>query len=99
MDTTRLRSKGEVCTASQAHVFVTNFDQLIACCDRSQTGKRLPGALYVHVSALPALERSLQDYENLARQHLKKLEGATLVKFSTDQPRVSYLSYPDFDTD
>ena len=95
MDTTRLGSKGEVCTTSQAHVFVTNFDQLIACCDRSQTGKRFPGALYVHVSAL---ERSLQDYENLARQHLKKLEGATLVKFSTDQPRVSYLSYPDFDT-
>lgn len=24
-------------------------------------------------------QRSLQDYENLARQHLKKLEGATLV--------------------
>lgn len=45
------------------------------------------------------LERSLQDYEKLARQHLKKLEAATLVKFSTDQPRVSYLSYPDFDTD
>lgn len=99
MDTIRLGSKGEVCTTSQAHVFVTSFDQLIACCDRSQTGKRLPGALYVHISALPALERSLQDYENLARQHLKKLEGATLVKFSTDQPRVSYLSYPDFDTD
>ncbi|XGV96552.1 MAG: DNA phosphorothioation-associated putative methyltransferase [Leptolyngbya sp. BL-A-14] len=99
MDTTRLGSKGEVCTTSQAHVFVTNFDRLIACCNSSQTGKRLPGALYVHISALPDLERSLQDYENLARQHLKKLEGATLVKFSTDQPRVSYLSYPDFDTD
>jgi DNA phosphorothioation-associated putative methyltransferase len=83
------------------------FAEIVRCCDRSQTGKRLPGALYVHVSALSALERSLrdtrkgslQDYENLARQHLKKLEGATLVKFSTDQPRVSYLSYPDFDTD
>ncbi len=84
------------------------FAEIVRCCDfsevarsakRSRTGKRLPGALYVHVSALSALERSLQNYENLARQHLKKLEGATLVKFSTDQPRVSYLSYPDFDTD
>ncbi|MBD2094461.1 DNA phosphorothioation-associated putative methyltransferase [Trichocoleus sp. FACHB-591] len=99
MDIVGLGSKREVCnTTSQTHIFVTHFDQLVACCDRSQIGKRLPGALYVHVSALPALEQPLQDYENLARQHLKKLDGATLVKFSTDQPRVSYLSYPDFDT-
>ncbi len=68
------------------------FAEVVKCCDfsevarsakRSQTGKRLPGALYVHVSALSDLERSLQDtrkgslqdYENLACQHLKKLEG------------------------
>src|SRR3712207_5459284 len=78
------------CASKSIH---QQFAEIVRCCDRSQTGKRLPGALYVHVSALPALERSLQDYENLARQHLKKLEGATLVKFSTDQPRVCYLSY------
>jgi len=99
MDTARLGTRSEVSSAPlQAKSLVTSFDELVACCDRSQTGKRLPGALYVHVSALSALEQLLQDYENLARQHLKKLEGATLVKFSTDQPRVSYLSYPDFDT-
>ncbi|MGI0492159.1 DNA phosphorothioation-associated putative methyltransferase [Alkalinema pantanalense CENA528] len=85
-----------MCASKSIH---QQFAEIVRCCNRSQTGKRLPGALYVHVSALIALERSLQDYENLARQHLKKLEGATLVKFNTDQPKVSYLSYPDFDTD
>jgi len=76
-----------------------DFSEVVRSAKRSPIGKHLPGAVYVHVSALAALERSLQEYENLARQHLKKLEGATLVKFSTDQPKVSYLSYPDFDTD
>lgn len=74
------------------------FAEIVACCEQSQIGKRLPGALYVHISALPALEQPLQDYANLACQHLKKLDGVTLIKFSTDQPKVSYLSYPDFDT-
>ena len=27
------------------------------------------------------------------------MEGATLIKFHTDKPKISYLFYPDFDTE
>ncbi len=36
-------------------------------CQRSEVGKRLPSALYVHVSALPSLDPVLQSYEESAK--------------------------------
>lgn len=99
MDRTELQSKSEIRTSpSQTHFFVTQLEYLVDCCDRSPIGKRLPNALYVHISALTDLDPRLQDYESTARPYLKTTQGITLVKFSTDQPKISYLSYPDFDT-
>lgn len=80
----------------------SDFAEIVNCVNRSPIGKRLPTSLYVHLSALPSLERSLQNYETLARQQVQsqtQLDGATLVKFNTDQPKVSYLAYPEFETD
>ncbi|MBW4582230.1 MAG: DNA phosphorothioation-associated putative methyltransferase [Tildeniella nuda ZEHNDER 1965/U140] len=74
-----------------------NFSVLTTLCQRSKVGKLLPDALYVHVSALPALDPILQDYEKEARQIAAPPEVATLVKFNTEKPSVSYLVYPDFD--
>ncbi len=73
----------------------------------SPVGKRLPDALYVHQSALSRLDPHLQHLEQSARQHLpspvasalRSNNGFTLVKFSLSQPKVSYLTYPNFDTD
>jgi len=73
--------------------------EIAEVCQRSKVGKLLPNALYIHVSALPALEPLLQSYENRARRAAPQLEALTLIKFSTDQPKISYLFYPDFDTD
>ena len=74
------------------------FRAIATACQHSQVGKLLPDALYVHMSALSTLDPLLQAYENEARQ-IAAFEGATLVKFSLSKPSLSYLVYPDFDTD
>ena len=84
----------EVAPSSSADLFV-----LAEACQRSKVGKRLPDALYVHISALPALDPLLQRYENEARQLISSWEDVTLVKFSLEKPTISYLRYPDFDSD
>ncbi len=71
---------------------------ITSCCQNSPTGKKLPGALYVHISALPELNPLLRIYEGFASATTGRIDGATLVKFSTDKPKISYLLYPDFDT-
>jgi len=71
----------------------------VELCQRSSVGKRLPDALYVHVSALELLDPALQALEQLARKVTAQVETATLVKFSFSKPQIVYLFYPDFDTD
>jgi DNA phosphorothioation-associated putative methyltransferase len=74
------------------------FSEIALCCQNSAIGKHLPNALYVHSSAIATLDPLLQNYERQARIS-ENLTGATLVKFSTDKPKISYLFYPDFDRD
>ncbi|QQE67717.1 hypothetical protein GFS31_44300 (plasmid) [Leptolyngbya sp. BL0902] len=68
-------------------------------CQRSAVGKRLPDALYVHVSALTHLDPALQAVEHRARSSTPLANRATLVKFSLDKPQIAYLFYPNFDTE
>ena len=75
------------------------FAAMVACCDRSSIGKKLLGAFYVHISALPSLDPTLQTYEQAARRYLQNPITPTLIKFSTAQPKISYLLYPDFEVD
>ncbi|MEG3842992.1 DNA phosphorothioation-associated putative methyltransferase, partial [Microcoleus sp. herbarium14] len=74
-------------------------EKVARCCRESKVGKKLPTAFYVHVSALSALNPVLGIYENCARRNLENIDEATLVKFSLQQPKISYLFYPDFDSD
>lgn len=76
-----------------------DFQKITVCCQQSAIGKLLPNALYVHLSALENLDPLLQQYEQFARQWLKSERTFTLVKFQLDQPKVSYLFYPNFDSD
>ncbi|MBZ8180987.1 DNA phosphorothioation-associated putative methyltransferase [Oscillatoria salina] len=76
-----------------------NLEDLAALCQASKIGKLLPAALYVHTSAISALHPELQAYEIRARNVADAREEANLVKFSTDKLKISYLFYPDFDTD
>jgi DNA phosphorothioation-associated putative methyltransferase len=72
---------------------------ILSLCQQSAIGKHLPNALYVHVTALDALDAQLQEYENLGRQIAGEMEPPTLIKFHLDQAKISYLYYPDFDQD
>lgn len=83
----------------QMYSTIPEIDAIASCCQQSRVGKRVPDALYVHVQVLHALDPLLQECESRARSATAQVEGATLVKFSINKPKVSYLFYPDFDTD
>jgi len=75
------------------------FSAIAVTCQQSKVGKLLPDALYVHVSALGSLDPLLQKYESEAREIASRPEGTTLVKFNLEKPSISYLSYPEFESD
>jgi DNA phosphorothioation-associated putative methyltransferase len=62
------------------------------------TGKLLPTALYIHRSALETLPPLLRVYEGCASAYLGEIEGANLIKLHRHSGKVSYLAYPDFES-
>ena len=80
-------------------VTLEKFSAIVSSCKKSTVGKHLPNALYVHSDALSNLDPVLQDYEQQGRKLVDNLDRATIVKLSTDRPKISYLYYPDFDRD
>jgi DNA phosphorothioation-associated putative methyltransferase len=90
----------QACAAADLMLVSVGDLRLIAnCCKRSPIGKLLPNALYVHVSALESLNPQLRLYEGCASRTIGRMDGATLVKFHFNVPKISYLFYPDFDTE
>ncbi|HBC40468.1 MAG TPA: DNA phosphorothioation-associated methyltransferase, partial [Pseudanabaena sp.] len=73
--------------------------QIINLCQQSNVGKKLPNALYVHIAAIASLSPQLQECDRQARSLLPKDSKFTIIKFNYEQPKISYLFYPDFDTD
>ena len=70
-----------------------------AACRQSGIGKLTPRALYVHKSALADCSPVLRLYEGCARGYLGRVEGANIIKLHLGEPKISYLSYPDFKFD
>jgi DNA phosphorothioation-associated putative methyltransferase len=68
-------------------------------CSSSAIGKFVGNALYVHASAINELDPVLRVFEGCASRAFGQLDEVTLIKFRTDKPKVSYLYYPDFDSD
>jgi DNA phosphorothioation-associated putative methyltransferase len=58
---------------------------------------KLPSAFYIHRQGLPFLDPLIQKYEQSASKIHPHAQNATLVKFDLQQPKISYLFYPDFD--
>ena len=73
-------------------------DVVDAACRQSPIGKLTPSALYLHDSALPETSPLLRLYEGCARGYIGQVEGANIIKLHLGEPRVSYLSYPEFDS-
>ncbi|HEY9667491.1 MAG TPA: DNA phosphorothioation-associated putative methyltransferase [Coleofasciculaceae cyanobacterium] len=90
----------QACAAADLMLISVGDMRLVAnCCKQSKIGKLLPNALYVHVCAIEALNPLLRLYEGCASRTIGRMDGATLVKFHFKVPKISYLFYPDFDTD
>jgi DNA phosphorothioation-associated putative methyltransferase len=68
-------------------------------CSSSSVGKITPEALYIHDSALSHLSPVLRIFEGCARGYIGRVEGANLIKLSRREPKISYLSYPNFEND
>lgn len=75
-----------------------NPDSIDEACRRSPIGKLLPNSLYVHRSALENLEPLLRIYEGCGRTYLGELEGTNIIKIHRVSGKLSYLAYPDFET-
>jgi DNA phosphorothioation-associated putative methyltransferase len=67
-------------------------------CLKSPLGKLTPTALYIHVSILGQLSPALRVFEGCARLIVGSVEEANIVKLHRFSSRISYLSYPEFDT-
>ncbi|AKG22279.1 DNA phosphorothioation-associated putative methyltransferase [Calothrix sp. 336/3] len=90
----------EACEIADQKLFSLGTPGVVAkTCDKSKIGKRTRGALYIHTSALQELDPLLRIYESCGSRTIGRVDGATLIKFSTEESRISYLFYPDFDTD
>ncbi len=70
-----------------------------AACRSSEVGKLTPSAIYVHESALETLPPILRLYEGCARGYIGRVEGANVIKLHRGDPKVSYLTYPEFEAD
>lgn len=68
-------------------------------CRRSTVGKLLPNALYVHRDGLEALEPLLRVYEGCGQAYLGEVEGANVIKLHRYSGKLSYLVYPNFETE
>lgn len=90
----------EACQVADQKLFSLGKSGVIqTACEKSKIGKHTRGALYIHVSALAALDPVLRICEGCASRTIGRVDGATLIKYHTDKPQISYLCYPEFDTD
>jgi len=60
-------------------------------------GKVTPEAYYFHEMGLDRLPPILRALEGCARVAIGEVEGANIIKLDRQRPKISYLSYPDFD--
>ena len=90
--------KSATAKARQLLFGVGSLRNIDLACRSSTVGKLTPTALYVHVDAYEFLPAILKVYEGCARRLMGESESANLVKLFRSEKRVSYLSYPEFDT-
>ncbi|PSB32333.1 DNA phosphorothioation-associated methyltransferase, partial [filamentous cyanobacterium Phorm 46] len=89
----------KACTLADLMLYSLGKADIVAdCCEDSAIGYKQPGSLSVHVSLLEELDPLLRLYEGCANRTIGRLDGATIIKFHTRKPQISYLFYPDFDT-
>lgn len=90
----------KACQVADELLFSLGDPEVIeAACKSSDVGKLTPSAIYVHESALEALPPVLRLFEGCARGYIGRVDGANVIKLHRGDPKVSYLTYPAFETD
>jgi DNA phosphorothioation-associated putative methyltransferase len=90
----------KACAEADALLFKAGDPAAIdEACKRSKIGKLLPDDLYVHRSTLNSLDPILRIYEGCGRAYLGEVDGANVIKIHRRSGKLSYLVYPDFDSD
>lgn len=90
----------QACTAADLMLMSLGNQSIIEeRCKQSAIGQKRPNSLWVHVSAIEALDPLLRLYEGCASRTIGRPQEATVVKFHFRKPKISYLFYPGFDTD
>jgi DNA phosphorothioation-associated putative methyltransferase len=74
-------------------------EKIDEACKLSEVGKLTPTALYIHKSSLENLPPLLRTFEGCGRGYLGEVEGASIIKLYRNEPKISYLSYPNFEVD
>ena len=76
-----------------------NTDVIADHCQQSSIGQQRSNSLWVHTSALDQLTPLFRLYEGCASRTIGRPREATVVKFHTGKPKISYLFFPAFDTE
>ena len=76
---------------------IGNLELLKKEMDSSPVGKDTPTALYIHTSAVDELPLLLRLYAGCAMTFVGQVAGANILKLRKDKPKVSFLSYPEFE--
>ncbi len=76
-----------------------NLEMIEERCKNSPIGQKRPNSLWVHVSVIDALDPLLRLYEGCASRTIGRPQEANVVKFHFRKPKISYLVFPDFDSD
>lgn len=90
----------QACTSADLMLMsVGNLEIMGEHCRQSEIGQQRPNSLWVHLSALEQLDPLLRLFEGCASRTIGRPEQATVVKFHTNKPKITYLYYPNFDRD
>ena len=68
-------------------------------CQHSPVGQKHSNSLWVHTSAIDQLDPLLRLYEGCASRTIGRPQEATVIKFHTSKPKISYLFFPTFETE
>ena len=68
-------------------------------CHSSPVGKKRKDAFLFHISVLDTLDPLLRLYEGCASRNFGRLESANVIKFYLGYPKISYLFFPNFETE
>jgi DNA phosphorothioation-associated putative methyltransferase len=81
------QSYAQACKRADALLFsVGKTEQVNAACSESPIGKKMPEALYVHISAIDQLSASLRVFEGCARAYIGRVERYGIGRITTCLP-------------